>query len=412
MIFPSLFLLMVISFVSCKMQSNEPHESKPYASGTVNGYCNFPLQNLIATVNNQSSYTNNEGGFNFYYLPNEVFDVYIKDPVRNYDILYKDLSKGQFYISLPLPTNHSTNNYTIDVQCPSLPSGTKGKLYLLTGNGIIIAQNFDSSSTIVYSYPTNLYTSANVLMLTYTTDSNGDINDYVYYAKSERIEPEPNTTTTLTIAQNQLIPVDETPVIISITPASGNSYVKADLIFNFANYIKTNISINSQSIKSYSTNTFTVLLPNLNYPIYFAPALCITSNGSNGNSEEMKLIPNQTNVYFNLKDAPFITSPENEAANIDSNTVFTHIKQSISGVVIFTLIDSSANRSYNLCTASDNITLKTFSPMVILEPNKRYAYTLTQVGTNNQNIVEYLSNGQSMPYFAGTTAIRYFTTKP
>jgi hypothetical protein len=411
-IIPALLLLIVISFESCQLHSNEPHETEPYASGSVTGHSNFPLQNIIATVNGQSTFTGEAGGFGFRNLP-EVFDIYIKDHLRYYDILYKDITKGNFYITLPLPTNHATYEYTVDVQCPSLPAGTKGKLFLLTGTGILCAQNYDSSTTMVYRIPTNMYPSGNVILLTYTTDAEGSINDYTNYAKSDVVTPEPGITKTVTISQSQLLPVAEVPVNISLTPPAGSTYIKSDLIFNFTKHVKTNISISSQSMKSYTTNTFTVILPSkFSIPTDFIPALCISTNGTNGNSEEMKLIPYQTNAYFNLKDAPYITAPENEATNIDSNTVFSHTKLSNSGVVIFTLIDSAANRSYNLCTSSDNITLKTLSPMVTLQPNKRYAYTLTQVGTNNQNIVEYLSNGNQMPYFSGTTPKRYFTTKP
>ena len=43
----------------------------------------------------------------------DVFDVNIKDPVRGYNIIYKDVTMCNAYIHLPLTSNQNADIYTL-----------------------------------------------------------------------------------------------------------------------------------------------------------------------------------------------------------------------------------------------------------------------------------------------------------
>ena len=66
-IVPALLFIITITFCSCfGPVDSDPHlPTKPYIDVTITGFNNHPLQNILATVNNNSVYTDIFGNFSF-----------------------------------------------------------------------------------------------------------------------------------------------------------------------------------------------------------------------------------------------------------------------------------------------------------------------------------------------------------
>ncbi len=414
---PALLFIITITNCSCfGPVDSDPHlPTKPYIAATVTGFYNHPLQSILATVNNKSVYTDMFGNFSFRDL-NDVFDVNINDPVREYNIIYKDVTMCDSRIHLPLSSNQNADTYTINVLFPTIQYPEKGKLYYISNSRFVTAQNIDSSSTIVFQCPIWNYPRGRVVFISYTTDNEGKINAYKYYGESEEVSPKTGGFDTIQFSASQIQTVGSKQYTCSIIPPIGSSIININLVFNFNfGYYYTKkafADINSQTIEKYSGNNFTLLLPTSFNPHDFKPLLNITTNGVNGYTEEMKLFPSGSSGDFNLTGAPRVTSPPDYAVNVDSSTVFSIQKQNISNVLIFTLIDSIAGKSYNLCTSDSSITMSMLSKMVSLTPNKTYSYTVQQIGVNIKNVTDYLKDFDNLADYKGTTPVRHFTTKP
>lgn len=414
---PALLFVILITFYSCNFGSGVNDAQLPSKSnifGSVTGFNNIPLQNIVVTAGYMTANTDSYGYFNFYdYFPDE-FDIYLKDPARNYNILYKNLITGSSYMHLPLASNQNYDEFTINVQFQSIPTPAKGKLYYISPSGIVVAQNIDSSSIISMRIPNTgyYYSYGSVVFVSYTTDVNGKITAYKYYGNYDGINLVPGGTTTVIFTAGLIKTLGTSQYPCNIIPAAGNTNINATLVFNFNYYGKIYADIYSQSIDKFTGNNFTVLLPTNTGALYFKPLLNITSDCAGGYAEEMKMLTSGTSGDFTLSGIPVVTTPANYATNVDANTVFSIERQNISKVIIFTLNDSAAGKSYNLCTSENNITMGLLSKMVTLKPNTTYSYSVQQVGVNANYVSNYLSYSQDLTDYKGTAQVRYFTTKP
>jgi hypothetical protein len=167
-----------------------------------------------------------------------------------------------------------------------------------------------------------------------------------------------------------------------------------------------------ESFETFSTSYISFKIPK-NLPVDFKPTLFSSVTGTYGSSQQMTVLPKTgSNVSITLSAAPVLLLPEDNATNVDLNTAFTFTKQPMSNVVIFTLRDTVSNKSYNLCTSGKSITLSELSPLLEIAKDRKYSYTIEQVGVNTNSIDEYLRSGRNVPTFSGTAAPRFFKTKP
>jgi hypothetical protein len=414
---PAFILLTVILFNSCNWNFKEkygPYEYNPYASGVFYGNNKFPIRNQEITIDNRTVITDINGRFSISHLPN-TFDIQLKDTARNYYIIYKNVTTyDSYYFHLPVETGNPSDQYVIAVQCPGLPAGTKAKIYFAArgfGPCILTFQELDSSSFIVFNAPQNTPISGYVELLTYTEDNNGNISSYGKFASTDVI-PVPGSTAVVTFTSSDFNNVSTTQVNCVLNSSHNYTSINTDLVFNYNYYRSIYYDNKIQSIRNFNTNNFTLVLPSYTPYTYFKPALLITTEGPEGITQETKLVTEGSTITINLTALPSVVSPENYATNIDINTVFSFQKLQTSGVLIFTLIDPADNKSYNLCTSDDNITLKSLSPLVTLEPNKTYAYRIEQVGLKAKTVSEYIREQDVAPSYSGKSPVRHFTTKP
>ncbi len=100
---------------------------------------------------------------------------------------------------------------------------------------------------------------------------------------------------------------------------------------------------------------------------------------------------------------------------MDLNTAFSFQKHSSSNVLIYSIADTVSGNgiSYNFCTSENNITLSMLSPMLTsLAPNRRYNYSIEQVGVGANNVDEFLREGRAVQYNKANCNLRRFTSKP
>jgi hypothetical protein len=401
-IIPLLFaIISVIFFSSCYWGDSVEPPSFQFIQGYVIGYNNYPVMSLLAKVNNQTSYTDRYGRFNFP-KPNSIYDILLTH--GNYSIIYKNIGLDETNITWPNTSDTGYVDYTIEVRAPSLQTPYKGKLYYNDSWGFSCVQNFDSSSYMTFHVPRGFnYFSGSVGFITYDVDNNNHITDFKYSAvKYVSLE---TSATIVTFDQNEIKPVNETLVNIVVNPPQGSTSLETKYILNFLNN-----DINQQTLETFTTNSFSVLLPyDSNFP-HFSPYLMFNSDGINGHTQQIKQISG--NAAFDLSSPPSVITPENYAVNVDGSTLFSFQKQHISEILKFTLIDSVTGQSYALCTAENAVKLYQLSSMINLAPNRTYAYTLEQLGENADNMDAFLRNRKFYESFSGTTPKRYFTTKP
>jgi hypothetical protein len=409
---PALILLFVILLNSC--QDSNPIKT---SGGTdlqllARGFFNYPLTDTKIRINDVY-YTPNSEGWVFPKNVNYPYDIYYIDTVRRYQILYKDVKTAGGIMNINLPASQSVD-YNIAVHYPTLPPEQQGKLYFVDDTKDIMGvQDITQSSNIFFTAPAGLNLSGRIILITYIKDVNGHINDYKYFAEKQSVTVTPGTTE-VTFVQTDLKTVDKYTVNCTINPPQGSSYIYAPYMLNFNNNKRVSGFATFLTLETFTTNNFTITLPK-NLPTSgYTPTILIVTDGTNGDSRESSFLPlTAVNAEITIPSAPIIISPPDNAANVDTNTVFSIGKNATSNVLAFTLNDSVDNKHYVLYTTESNIKLSMLSSMVQLTPNRRYTYYVEQVGLGGcYDVGQYLSQGTNIPYFMGTSQGRSFTTKP
>lgn len=404
-------LLTIILFNSCKESPVTDISNGIDLQIQTRGRLNYPITDVNVSVNGKN-YTPDANGWSFPRSVNYPYDILVKGIHSGYEILYKDVNISGGILNLPLYAIMGLADYNITVHLPSILNGQKGKLiFMEPDKGIVSYQNVDSSATIHFSVPANIISSGSIVLLMYTKDSNGHINDYTYFAqKYSSTIPAGNSE--VTIAESDLSTVNEFIINCSVNVPAGTTYLKSDFTENFIYNRRMSSNPDNLALESYTTNNFQVVIPENLYAVTNIPLLYVTTVAANGITQQTFKLPGYSTT-LDITPAPKILSPGNEAINVDTSTVFSIEKQSISNVLIFTLNDSIAGKCYSLCTTESNIKLSMLSSMVTLVPNRRYSFCVEQAGAYGcQNVGEYINQSTYLSEYEGMTLNRYFTTKP
>lgn len=404
-------LLFVILFNSCDDSSVNVSGSET-VSGTVRGIFNLPLDNVKITIKDKSVFTSADGKF---IIDKVIFpcDIYLKDSVRKYEIIYKNVSTNNLTFNLPVLLNQGLLfDYNLTVNYPVLPSDQQGRMFFMDDEKDIAGIGEIPSMSIQFKAPSNLSFKGKVFLLTYTKDINQHINDYKYFATKSDVTITSGNSNEITFTQSDLINVEEENLSFVLNPPQGSASVYSAFILNFYNRRMSSYIIYT-AVETYTTNNVPLLMPK-NLPVEFTPSLFMSSTGTNGIVNQMTVLPRTgSNVQINLVSPPTVISPEENAVNVDLNTVFSFQKQSSSNVLIYSISDSVSGISYNFCTSENNITLSMLSPMLTsLAPNRRYNYSIEQVGVGANNVNEFLREGRQVQYNKANSNLRRFTSKP
>jgi len=377
----------------------------------VRGFFNYPLTGSKIKINGTTYSPDSDGMF---YARHIIcpYDLYLYDSASSFYALYKDLRISSGVMNLPLFANQLVD-YDITVNYPTLPSEQKGKLYYIDYSKDIMAiQNIETSSNIHFSAPAGLNLKGRVILITYTKDGNGHIYDYKYFAMKQDVPLSPGTNEVVFV-QSDLSTVDEYTVNCTLNLPQGNTSVYADYQLNFDYGRRVSGYSTLMSLENFTTNTFSVVIPTNLPHTSSIPAILYVADGTNGDSRGVSYLPdNASSTTINIPSAPGITSPPDNAVNVDTNTIFSIDKNTFTNVIAFTLYDTAAGRRYSLYTTESSLKLSMFSSMVTLTPGRRYTYSVEQVGVYCENAGDFLRQGQYGQYFTGTATGRSFTTKP
>lgn len=407
----SSLLLFVILFNSCE-DSTVNVSGTATVSGTVRGFMNFPLDNAKITIKDKSVYTSADGKFSISNVSMPC-DIYVKDSARKYEIIYKNVSADNFVINLPVFINQNLMvDYNLIVHYPTLPPEQKGKLLFMDDEKDISGFGEIPGSNVNFQAMPNQSFKGKVFLITYTKDVNQHINDYKFFATKSDVTITSGTPIEITFSQTDLINVEEDNLSFVLNPPQGSASVYSAYIINFFNR-KMSGYVQYVAVETYTTNNVPLLMPK-NLPVEFTPAFFMSSAGTNGIVNQMTVLPRTgTNVQINMASSPSVLTPEDNAMNVDLNTIFSFQKQSTSNVLIYSIRDSVNGISYNYCTSENNITLSMLSPMLTsLTPNRKYNYSIDQVGVGSKNVSEYLLDGRAVQYNEAYSNLRRFTTKP
>ena len=186
-----LLVAAILIFSSCRDSSVNSSGSTDIA-GSVRGLFNNPLNNVKVTINNQTSVTSTEGTFS---LKNVTlpFDMLVTDSIRNYRILYKNVSANNLIVGLPVIATSYTSGYDVVVHYPASLNVYQGKLYFVDNTYNIMGVTEISNSVppnIGIPAPDGLTLNGNVYLITYTKDVYGNLDDYKYFAMKSNIGAE------------------------------------------------------------------------------------------------------------------------------------------------------------------------------------------------------------------------------
>ncbi|MCX6162359.1 MAG: hypothetical protein NTV87_13635 [Ignavibacteriae bacterium] len=408
-----LLLFSVTIFNSCGSNSPVYPPGTVSVSGLVRGLLNIPLDNVKITIKDKSFTTLSDGKFSFDNVTSP-YDIYIKDSVRQYEAIYKNVNTDNLVINLPIFISQGLAEYNISVHYPAITPQPKGKLYFMDDEKDFAGiKDIGASVTdISVNAPPNLTLTGKIFFLSYTTDPNEHVNDYKYFASKNNVTVVSGATTEVTFLQEEMIPADEETVTCVINQPQGNNFSTSWFFLNFYNK-RISYYASSMAIETYSTNNISVLMPK-NLPVEFTPTLLTASDGTYGNSQQTNILPKTgTNVQINISPAPYVLTPEDYATNVDLSTVFSFQKQSISNILFFSMWDTVSNISYNLCTSDNSITLSMLSPILTnLSPNRSYPYSIEQAGVNILTVGEFLRDRNTIQSFRGNGILRHFTSKP
>jgi hypothetical protein len=409
---PAILFSFVLLFNSCEDSTVGTLGGTTNVSGIVRGLMNYPLNNVVVTIQNKNYTTQSDGKFSFQgiTLP---YDIIVKDSVSKYQMLYKDVTGSELYLNLPLFKNQGLADYNLVVHYPASVQPQTGKLYFMDDTYDVAGiKDIEISNNIYINAPANLVLNGKVCLLSYIKGINQRIDDYRYFAIKPNVTIVSGSTAEVTFLQEDLRAVEEDTVSYLLTQPQGSNGLFSGFTLNFFNR-KTSYYLSYQALEIFdNTNNVRVLMPK-NLTVEFTPTLYSSTNSNFGFvNQNIILQKTGTNIPINLAGLPSVTAPEDNATNVDLNTAFNFQKQSISNVLVFTIRDTASNASYSLCTSANSIQLSQLSQLITFLPNTRYVYQIEQVGVSANNVGEYLTRGRNIPTYSGITQYRRFTTKP
>jgi hypothetical protein len=409
---PVVLSLLVVIFNSCE-DSIVNNSGTTNVSGMVRGLLNYPIENVKITIQGKSTYTSVNGKFSLTGIKTP-FDIYVSDSTHKYYILYKGISVGSdLTIGLPVNIIQNIANTNLVVHYPASTPPDAGKIFFMDDetdlNGV---QDVEASTNLYMDTPPNLVLKGKVFLLTYTKDYGQHVSNFKFFAQKSDVTLNPGSTTEITFAQSEMIPVDKDTVSYVLSQPSGSTGIFSGYILNFFNR-STSYYLNYLALETSNSNNISLVMPK-NLPAAFTPALFSTTIGDNGYTSQTIIISKTgTNVPVNLTSTPTVLSPENYAVNVVMNTPFTFQKQPISNVLIYTISDTVSGSNYSICTSENSITLNDMSQIIgFIQGNTLFRYYINQVSSGANNVGEYLQSGRSVAKFSGQSPIRYFTTMP
>lgn len=402
-------LIISISFQSC---SDDPiNPSGNTVTGKLVSPENIPVSNADMRIGDKSTLTASDGSFKFDNV-SFPYDLSIKTQNRYY-FLYKNLSASNYKIPDYFLSPQSWYVGVIYAEIPSsiLANGTKGKIIFTDTKEINEIQNIEIHNTINVNLPEfNKDFTGKIYVLTYRTDSEGNILGYENYGESEPINIKTSASVFYSFTKDQLsLNPDEINVSGTIThpPGLTSEYGFYYLAFNTKriNYISDELRFSGID------DVFDFFVPG-NLPSNFT---IIVSNqatdGFNGTFESFRVNKNSHGINLETQIPPSLISPPDNATDVNASTIFSVDNGSGDGIYRYWFSNNVKNIAVSIMTESKSIT---FSEVInLIEDdisNTKFYWSVAKIGPN-LNINEYMTTySDKQAYFGSGTGTRTFTT--
>jgi hypothetical protein len=331
-----LFFFSILILQSCSDEITSP--SNNYISGQILNSAGNPIPGLKVKTGDKSSVTNKAG---VYVIQNVSlpYDLLIIDDSSKSQELIKSVNvpiiKIPDFFSLYYPDFKTFIN--VHIPPALIPPGKKGKLIFTDGAGINSTTDIQSENTrLEVKLSENTIYKGNLIVLIYSVDQTGNILSYDNFADTNDIQ----------ISYLQEPSFDFDAEDLSFNPAerniSGSIEIPAgynsSLQYFYLNFGSTNPTFNIPDCKysDINGNDFNIVVP-ADLPSDFSVLInnYISDVPNLKYSLETIKIPDNTNtVNLQAKLPADLISPQNDATEINANSVISHSAGDGSGVFV------------------------------------------------------------------------------
>lgn len=403
-------LIFLISLNGCDKDLIVPTSTFKNITGKVYGIFGYPQKDLTVRIGNNTAVTSNDGSF---YIANvEIpYDLYLKDSAHNKGYVYKGLTSDN--ISIPIVPSDVPSPANIQINYPPGMFQSAGKLIFTDEDYINSYSEAGANGGSINLYVTSgTPIQGKVIVLLYTKSA-GNIISYDRFGFKDSITVTAGGNVTVNFSDTELsYNPNEKTLSYNLIPVSGYT---ASYRFPFLHFgtRQTLLYASTIEFERINSDNFTIVIPE-QLPISFTPIFFAYAQNSSGVRCQEKFFLSGISGNLQMNAAPQLIYPPDNYQNADTNTIFSVDKYNTEpGIVSIIFNESSSNTTYQILTASDNVTLQGLSSFGFGSlSNKTFNWSCEKHG-EYQNIDEFLSPALNVKkQFNSNTVSRTFTTKP
>ncbi|MDQ3019906.1 MAG: hypothetical protein M3R36_04945 [Bacteroidota bacterium] len=388
-------------------------------SGKVRSYEYLNVSNVKVTIGNNSVYTASDGSFsmdNFTY----PYDVIVSDSLHKFATVFKGLSANN--IVLPVVTFSSNNYFFINVNFPYefIHSELSGKIMFTDGNHVNSYADIDFLNP---EYPTRLYVPSNeavtgkIILLSYRTNSEGEIISYENFGESPAMQLQPGNSYNYEFdSQSIQFNPGEQNVSGSVSAPDGyNSYSYFYLNFSTINatYGEVTIGIPPYRFSYLGEKDFNFIIPTGLARNFKTIVETLSFGAAEGYSREEFYVYHDAANNLETHTYASLVSPQNSAVNVNTGTLFSFDGGSGTGVYVANIYVRNLFNEYHIVTSNNSFTLEGLEEIGIGSlKNSDLYWNVTKVGPVT-SVNDYVTTFFNQPnHFISKSNDRLFSTEP
>lgn len=387
-----LFIFSVIILQSCSDEITSPANN--HISGQILNNAGNPVPGLKVKAGGKSVMTNEYG---VYFINNVSlpYDLLIIDEESKSQELIKDISvpiiKVPDFLSLYNPDYKTYIN--VHIPAVLLPPGKKGKLIFTNGAELNSSEDItgENTSLEVKLNENTIYT-GKLIVLIYSVDNSGKVLSYDNYADTGDIQLSYLKEPSFNFDEEDLnFNPDERNISGNIDIPSG---YKSSLQYFYLNFGSTNSTFNIPDFKfsDINGNDFNIVVP-AGLPSDFSVLInnYISDVPNSKYSLEIIKLPDNTNtVNLQAKLPADLISPQNDATEINANSVISHSAGEGSGVFVTRFFGNGY--IYSVVSTEESFLFSELNKFEISNLNNQYIFWTVQKYGDVSDINSYLTS--------------------
>jgi len=408
-----LFMLYIIScclFFSCSSDNPVIPGDEYTITGQITGNDNFPLNNVKVEIGGKIYTTGPDGKFSFYSVK-YPYDLIIRDSVNKYYEIYDSIASNNLVVNLPVNSN-TTYQSNIIVNYPDTTYAYSRRFVIFDDNyGIykVFELYGATHSEFPVTLPSNTSLNLRAVIITFDRVPSSGSTDYKLYAAKNAVD------------------IYNKPGNIEITFSNSDfkslssQFISGTLSapqYVFGGYYYINFSnIRIQSLL-YTYRDKDIAVPGtlladvpIGIPDRFLNQFYIHGSSDNKEINFYYVPPGSGSIAANCPDVFDVLSPQDNAMDVDSNTVFS-VNPTTNNIFRFSLIDTVINSTYSFCTSKKNIMINNMRQIISnLTSGRMYKYEIEKTGIGYESVGVFLINGKNPQHYSGKVKNRHFTAK-